>query len=784
VVHVPNSRGRAKQLIGWLGVVTSVMLLASACSFDRGSAQIACETTDDCPEDSVCENGTCVVDENAWDVFEGDAGDDSGTEDAEVDSTDADASDDVDGTDGGDDCIDGDNDGFFAGDGCTEPELDCDDSDDTVYPGAEEVCDGVDNDCDGSGDPDTCVCRNGDTRTCGQSEGACVPGAETCEDGQWGSCEGATGPETEVCDGADNDCDGSVDEGVCECNPGESRDCGSDVGACELGTQNCENGQWGSCQGGESSSAEVCDGVDNDCDGTVDNNLTDVGGTCSTGQDGICASGTYVCDNSGTRTCQPDNQPADEVCDGVDNDCDGTVDENPTDVGGSCTTQLQGVCADGTTVCNSGQPVCEQDEQPSPELCNNRDDDCDGDVDEVYPQAGQTCSTGQPGVCSDGELQCNAGIEECVPLQSPSSETCDGLDSDCDGLVDEDLSGITLTRACGNTCPGRGVEICRSGQWGSCENRGVEICDGVDNNCDTQADNQAICYAACPGGGTAVGTLACTASGPDCVLPSEICGDSTDNDCDGQVDENCGPAASKPLVGMVYVAGGSFLMGSDPNATGTQTDETPQHLVELDPFYIDREEVSGGDFEACANAGACTVNWSCVGGLGFLPSNWRSLPTTCISYTQASDYCAWQGKRLPTEAEWEKAARGPYPRDQYYPWGDSTITQSRAVYDCTNGYDNCVDETDTYTSWESYYGTLHQAGNIGELVSDYYDANFYTSSYTVNPEQTTDMGAGRVVRGGSYDEGYLFLRLTNRAATSFGNVGDDEIGFRCAKDAP
>ncbi|MGM0557584.1 MAG: SUMF1/EgtB/PvdO family nonheme iron enzyme [Myxococcota bacterium] len=752
------------------------------CSFDSGSGQIACESSDDCPADSVCENGVCAVDESGMDVDFTD-----GSTDAADAVDDADTDEDVavpDGDDpdtGGPGCIDDDNDGFPVGEDCGAPELDCDDSNASVYPGAEEICDGLDNDCDGEGDPDRCECRDGQTRSCGESEGACVPGAQSCEDGQWGPCEGGSGPVAEVCDGEDNDCDGSIDEGVCDCTDGDTRDCGTNVGECELGTQTCDQGTWGTCEGNVASTDEVCDGLDNDCDGTVDNNLTDVGSDCSTGDDGVCADGIYVCD-SGTRVCEPDNQPSAEVCDGLDNDCDGRTDEDPTDVGASCTTGREGICAEGSIVCSSGARVCEPNNQPIQELCNNLDDDCDGQVDEVYPQAGQACQTGLQGVCADGELACNSGSEECEPLTQPSSEVCDGLDNDCDGIIDEDIYGITLTRACGSSCPNRGVEVCENGSWSSCQNRSVELCDGVDNNCDSVADNQAVCYAACPGGGTAVGTLACTASGPDCQLPSEICGDAIDNDCDGQVDENCG--SSQPLAGMVFVPGGTFIMGSDPNVTGTQSDETPQHTVELDPYYIDREEVSGGDFEACANDGACSVDWWCVGGQGILPGNWRSLPTTCISYSQARDYCQWAGKRLPTEAEWEKAARGPYPRNQYFPWGDNTITQSRAVYDCSDGWDDCTAETDTYTSWESYYGTLHQAGNIGEWVSDYYDPNFYTSSYTVNPEQTNDLGYGRVVRGGSYDEPFNFVRLTNRATPNASNVNSDELGFRCAKDAP
>ncbi len=114
-----------------------------------------------------------------------------------------------------------------------------------------------------------CVCEPGEGRPCGVAIGACAAGVETCEGRRWGPCEGATGPQEEACDGADNDCNGVTDEG-CACEPGQERGCGVDVGECRVGVQRCEAGLWGVCAGERGPAVEGCDGLDNDCNGTVD----------------------------------------------------------------------------------------------------------------------------------------------------------------------------------------------------------------------------------------------------------------------------------------------------------------------------------------------------------------------------------------------------------------------------------------------------------------------------------------------------------------------------------
>ena len=183
-----------------------------------------------------------------------------------------------------------------------------------------EVCDNVDNDCDGQTDENL-------FRRCSVD---CSMGNEACEFGRWSECD-AREPGQEICgDGLDNDCDDDVDE-RCECTEGEIESCSTDVGVCDRGSMVCgSNGQWGACRdpGGSEVTLpgaleEQCNGIDDDCNGVTDDLVAD---QCGESDEGECSFGIWSC-NNGARSCVGEVRPSEEVCDALDNDCDGDVDE-------------------------------------------------------------------------------------------------------------------------------------------------------------------------------------------------------------------------------------------------------------------------------------------------------------------------------------------------------------------------------------------------------------------------------------------------------------------------
>ena len=211
------------------------------------------------------------------------------------------------------------------GDGSPDTE-DCNDLNPEIYPGAHEYCDGADNDCDGLIDEDCPPCPDGAVQDCGTDLGECTIGTQICSSGGWEACSGV-GPQPEACDGKDNDCDGQVDE-VCPCSAGDQFTCGANVGICTEGVQTCDSGMWTACTG-QLPQTEVCDSLDNDCDGLTDEGFN-IGYAC-TGV-GECGDGTVECIaelDAGCDTMPGGSNDASsaEVCDMLDNDCDGLTDE-------------------------------------------------------------------------------------------------------------------------------------------------------------------------------------------------------------------------------------------------------------------------------------------------------------------------------------------------------------------------------------------------------------------------------------------------------------------------
>jgi len=222
-------------------------------------------------------------------------------------------------------------------------------------------------------------------------------------------------------------------------------------------------------------------------------------------------------------------------------------------------------------------------------------------------------------------------------------------------------------------------------------------------------------------------------------------------------------------AGMVLIPAGQFAMGS----TDGDADEKPVHKISLNDFYIDRYEVSNTRYKECVTAGACGKPQSTD---NYDNSQYANHPVVYVDWNMSKSYCEWRGAKLPTEAQWEKAARGTDGRT--YPWGEE-IT-------CNNAnYLGCVGDTKaigSYASGKSPYGIYEMAGNVWEWTADWYSETYYQISPVENP-RGPDAGQYRVLRGGSLKQDKYLLRTSARLGNKPSDV-DLGVGFRCVRDAP
>jgi len=440
-----------------------------------------------------------------------------------------------------------------------------------VQPTA-EVCNGLDDNCDGTVDNITRAackvpgqvgpCANGQT-ACQSSTTICqqtvqpVPetpaGSAICADTVDNDCDGATDladtgcqfpAETNCFDGIDNNGDGTTDcsDPTCANAQGPVTNCGA--GACAAtGKRVCQNGaEVNTCVAG-TPTAEVCDGIDNDCNGAVDNGIQPVAITCGTG---VCrADGQKVCSGGHlVDQCTP-GQPQLEVCNNLDDDCDGTIDNItpvPTTCGvGACASSGQMVCRNGASV-DTCTPLPSGVEGPfsSPTCTDGIDNDCDGTTDAADTSCAQTCV--------------------------PEAEVCDGIDNDCNGVVDDGIAPIAITCGVG-ACENTGVRVCINGvSQDQCTPlpaaeegpAGDATCtDGIDNNCNGRTDAE---DPNCAQG---------------CVPVPEVC-DGIDNDCDGIIDNGIAATPTTCGVGACASSGqmecqnGQFVDTCVPAAAGVE----------------------------------------------------------------------------------------------------------------------------------------------------------------------------------------------------------------------
>jgi hypothetical protein len=588
-------------------------------------------------------------------------------------------------------------------------------------PSGAEVCDRVDNNCDGhidEGDP-------GGGGTCGSSVGDCRTGVNHCVGGTI-SCVGNTGPVAEICDGHDNDCDGTVDNG----NPGGGLACGMSTGACVQGHQMCTSGTL-QCIGAVGPVAETCNGIDDDCDGTVDNGNPGGGGVCGSNV-GHCSQGTLTCSGA-TIVCMGAVLPSLEICNGIDDDCDGVVDngydlQNDITNCGMCNhvcSYTHGIAACTAGVCSMAACApgyidldhmastgCEYQCTPtsSTETCNGVDDNCNGMIDEGVVAPSNYCFPN--GVCA-GTVPTCMGASQWVctyPATYQITETrCDGLDNDCNGIIDDPYRAPTGTL--GQTCTNGGV--------GSCFHAGTYVCNSTHDG--------VTCNAAA---GT-VGTETCNAA---------------DDDCDGTVDEGTSTWA------QVRPSGG--------------TGSTDYWIMSYEASHPSASSTSQGT----NTASVCSVA--------------NVLPWTGVTPAAAATACASIGATLCTETQWQAAC--DTTRVAACTWSYSTMCNTYQANAC-NGQDYDSDPT--------------MGGNQDSLVPTGHLASCeWTTDASVSPslpppqagivydmsgnaqEWTAPRSAGaNPIRGGSYNDIPGGLTCDFNFDVEADGVSLPDTGFRCCR---
>lgn len=248
-----------------------------------------------------------------------------------------------------------------------------------------------------------------------------------------------------------------------------------------------------------------------------------------------------------------------------------------------------------------------------------------------------------------------------------------------------------------------------------------------------------------------------------------------------------------PKDGMtqIQIPSGTFFMGGMD--VYRENDEQPAHEVVIDSFWMDQVEVTNGMYELCVRAGACRLPKEARSDNReeyFNAAPFRDYPVVHVAWYDANAYCQWAGRRLPTEAEWERAARGDDLRT--FPWGEDKPDGRFANF---NMLVTDTSRVGSYAMGASPFGVLDMAGNVAEWTNDFYGFNFYSLAESLNPVgPAASASLNRVVRGGSLGDAEINIRVSKRSSVKGSNLnavpGSDlylgefspRIGFRCVED--
>ena len=288
----------------------------------------------------------------------------------------------------------------------------------------------------------------------------------------------------------------------------------------------------------------------------------------------------------------------------------------------------------------------------------------------------------------------------------------------------------------------------------------------------------------------------------DVDADSEVDEADDEDDADTETDEDISDDDVMPEDEMVLIPAGTFMMGQNSTLDTVGTaEETPYHEVTLSAYMIDIYEVTSQQYQKCVDAGACNNDdenkpqfdpHSKYGGCNMGDEERKNQPMNCVSWYGADAYCKWLGKRLPTEAEWEKAARGGCElytdcasESFVYPWGNETASCDYAVIKqpsqggegCGTGY---AWDIGSFEAGKSPYGLYDMAGNAFEWVSDWYDSGYYSTAQAQDPSGP-ETGETKVLRGGSYYHDYKLARNSCRGHY-YPEIKSYAMGLRCVKD--
>jgi len=458
-------------------------------------------------------------------------------------------------------------------------------------------------------------------------------------------------PAGELCNGLDDTCNGKVDEGF---NLGAP--CSAGVGACKRdGKLICsDDGKGTVCDAvpGKAAPFDLCgNGIDDDCDGQVDEDFPALGTLCFKGVGDCKTAGLWVCNASkDALDCNAvPGTPGPELCGtGHDESCDGNVDEGFPDLGQECTVGVGHCKANGIRICDPGDLTRTRCStvagDPEPESCNGVDDNCDGQIDEGDPGGGASCTTGSTGECGPGHLHCIEGRLACVPDHISTPEVCDGKDNDCDGIID---NGFHI----GEACDGPDSDFCARGHL-QCANlfssecvgdspNTPEVCNGLDDNCDGHVDedwdffndpnNCGGCNVVCSG--LNVDTRQCTsgACNPVCSFGWQSCDGNLTNGCETL--RNTYPGAFPDPTG--YAASVSGDVGRNPVVlTGFGEVRLKVRVTEDDDGFdslhaqLRLQNPDGVSMQLCVSGAHCGGSGSACAPAGGDQSVWASADET------------------------------------------------------------------------------------------------------------------------------------------------------------